>query len=126
MYQRLAAIESSAEADMLRDEMVDRFGPLEPEGLNLIETIRLRSLFRNYGVEKAEARNQALVLSFSSQAPISADKILKLVKAKPEVFRFGKNHVLSWSVDEKILSDVGRLYGMVEELLVEVGLVGRG
>ncbi|MCB0336456.1 MAG: transcription-repair coupling factor, partial [Bdellovibrionales bacterium] len=46
MYQRLAAIVTSDEADLLLDEMHDRCGPPPQETMTLLEVMRLRGLLR--------------------------------------------------------------------------------
>ena len=42
LYKRLASCRDDAEVERLRDELLDRYGPLPPEAQNLLEVIRLK------------------------------------------------------------------------------------
>ena len=121
LYQRLAAIGSEAEALELRDEIQDRFGTLPQETERLLEMMSMRSLLRQYAIVKAECSSTKLSLSFSPAAPISADKVLALVRAEPARYRFTKNHTLICVVDQQLSVEPERLYRALKSLLVLIG-----
>jgi transcription-repair coupling factor (superfamily II helicase) len=52
LYRRLSRIQSPAEVDELRGELVDRFGPIPPEAKALLDGALLRLLGRGLGVER--------------------------------------------------------------------------
>jgi transcription-repair coupling factor (superfamily II helicase) len=49
-YRRIAAIQNDDEIAAVRDELVDRFGPLPVPVLNLLEVARFRALARRGGL----------------------------------------------------------------------------
>ena len=120
LYQRLAGILVPGEADDLRDEIEDRFGPLPKEVKNLVELMRLRSLFRHYGVVKGEFGGGKLLLSFSPQAKVDVDRVMALVKRQPAQFKFGKNLTLSMTFDFEVLESPLELFRPAEKVLAEI------
>ena len=120
LYQRLAALHSSEEADEILDEINDRFGELPFEVSNLVEVMRLRSLLRHYAIARGEISGSKLVLSFTSQSPINADKVFELVKKNPDKVRFSKNLVLSLALEPESLREAKEFYRLVENLLLSI------
>lgn len=119
LYQRLAAIQESEEADALRDEISDRFGPPPLEVNDLIEVMRFRGLLRIGGVVKGEVSRGRLMLSFSPDARVDLDRVMTLIKADPEKFRFTKNLTLSIGL-EREYSDPRELYEIARMALERV------
>ncbi|MGI6524686.1 MAG: transcription-repair coupling factor [Bdellovibrionota bacterium] len=117
LYQRLASIRSSEEAQELTLELEDRFGPLTPEVRNLVEMMRLRSLLRVFGVTKAEWSRGKLYLSFSPNAKVDIQKLLLLEKNAPKTYKFGKNLTLSIVGEEQAPPPFDMLYIQIEALL---------
>ncbi len=115
MYQRLAVTRNAEELNDLIMEISDRFGRYGVEVDNLIELTRLRNLCRLYGIHKLERLGERLLVSFAYNAPIDAERILSLVKAAPEKFRFTANHTLSVNWKDRseeyaqIFKDLGKL-----------------
>lgn len=123
LYQRLASLETPEDADSLSDEIRDRFGNFGSEVDNLIELMRLRSLLRIYGVERAEFLRSKLVLSFSPRAAISPEKVIALVQRAPTRYRFGKTHALTVLYDKDHLENVTEIYGDIRVILEQVGTI---
>jgi transcription-repair coupling factor (superfamily II helicase) len=62
LYKRLASCRDDAEVDRLRDEILDRYGPLPPDAHHLLEVIRLKIQARALGVavrRRRERRDRA-------------------------------------------------------------------
>ena len=57
LYKRLASCREDAEVDRIRDEILDRFGPLPSEGENLLRVIRLKVMARKLGVLAVDCAN---------------------------------------------------------------------
>jgi len=119
LYQRLAAIQESEEADALKDEISDRFGPPPLEVNDLIEVMRFRGLLRLGGVVKGEVSRGRLMLSFSPDARVDLERVMTLIKADPEKFRFTKNLTLSVGL-EREHSDPRELYDIARMALEKV------
>ena len=123
LYQRLAAVHVSEEADDLAEEIADRFGPFGEETRNLIEVMRFRGLLRRYGVIRAEYADSALTLSLSEKAPLDIDKILTLVKEN-SAYRFGKSLTLTVELDLTEPPDPVAIYKQTQSLLHAVSRNG--
>ncbi len=117
LYQRLAALESSEEADALQAEMEDRFGTLHRETRALVEMMRLRALLRTHGVVKAEYRERKLALTFHPKAKLDMAKVVELVKREPKKFRLGKTGTLTMECEFDALSSPHQLYSPCERVL---------
>ncbi len=63
LYKRLAGAPDAEEASRLRDELLDRFGPLPEEAENLVGVISLKVRARDLGVSKIELERGALLLT---------------------------------------------------------------
>lgn len=84
LYKRLAHCERQEEIDALQEELIDRFGPLPPQGESLIATHRLRILVQPYCVQKLDASADQIVMTFSPEfsrlTPIEPIKIINLIQ----------------------------------------------
>ncbi len=123
MYQRLASIASSAEADEILSELDDRFGGLPVEAANLLEVMRLRSLLKHYGLTKAEWSKEKLYLTFSHNAKIDLNKLLMKEKLSPKRYKLTKNLTLVISKKDGAkegMPAIETIYHDVEKLLDEI------
>jgi transcription-repair coupling factor (superfamily II helicase) len=68
LYRRLSKLEDRAEADRLRDEMVDRYGPLPEEVERLLDAHLLRILGRELGIERIFVKDREGRLTFRAAA----------------------------------------------------------
>jgi len=64
LYRRLSRVEGHGEVQALREELVDRFGPLPPEVERLMDAHTLRLLGRDLRVERISVRDQAARITF--------------------------------------------------------------
>lgn len=120
LYQRLAALGDSSEADALLEEIQDRFGPPPRELVTYIELMRLRGLLRLHGIEKAELARERLVLSFSRRAAIDPEKIMKLVRLDRDRYRFNGNFSLSIAFPEAETATPESVYEVIARVLVRI------
>jgi len=61
LYQRMAAVETVAEAEALAQELGDRFGPPPPAAEHLLFAVRVRALARAAGVASVQQEDGQLV-----------------------------------------------------------------
>jgi transcription-repair coupling factor (superfamily II helicase) len=80
LYKRFASCESIDELDLLREELVDRFGPTPEPAQALIACHRLRLVARPLGVTKIDAGPERTTLSFVKSPPFDAGKLILLVQ----------------------------------------------
>ena len=64
LYHRMANIETSAQIQDMRSELEDRFGPVPPEVENLLETVSLKGLCKRAHIERIEAAEKGMVITF--------------------------------------------------------------
>ncbi len=83
LYRRISSA-GNQDPDLLadlRDELIDRFGPLPLEGDTLFEMIGLKYPLRKLGISKLEQGPGNLVFSFTESTPVESEVLLKLIAA---------------------------------------------
>jgi transcription-repair coupling factor (superfamily II helicase) len=66
LYRELDDLKTAEELRQFEQRLVDRFGPIPDQGMQLLETIRLRWVAKVIGFEKLILKNQKLVCYFVS------------------------------------------------------------
>src|SRR5687768_17464847 len=82
LYKRLANCETIEALDALREELVDRFGPLPEPARALVECHRLRLHGKPLGIARVDAGDTAILLQFIEKPPIEPARVLDLVRRK--------------------------------------------
>jgi transcription-repair coupling factor (superfamily II helicase) len=82
LYKRLANCERDEELERLREELIDRFGPLPEAARALVDCHRLRLLGRPLGIARIDAADSAIQLQFVPRPPIDPARVLKLVQTR--------------------------------------------
>jgi transcription-repair coupling factor (superfamily II helicase) len=117
-YQLYRRISTAANQDPeiladLRDELIDRFGPLPPEADTLFTMIGLKYPLRKLGISKLEQGPTNLVFTFVDSSPVEPAAFLELIsqhspkKKKGTVhpvadpIRLTPDHRLIVAIDEK-------------------------
>jgi transcription-repair coupling factor (superfamily II helicase) len=67
LYKRLSESGTTEEIDALQEELIDRFGPLPPQGESLIALHRLRLFLQPYCVQKLDAGGDRLLVTFAPE-----------------------------------------------------------
>lgn len=116
LYQRLAMIEESREADEILAELTDRFGQPSDDVCNLIEIMRYRGLLRRFAIAKAELSGRKLVLWLTQASPLDPAALLALADAQPQTYRLGKNLALAVQLSAEN-PPMTTLYRFTEKLL---------
>ncbi len=81
-YRRIAALSTSdlALQDELRDELVDRYGPLPPETVNLLHIISIKKELIALRISKLEKGKESLVFSFTADTPLRPEMLLSYLQ----------------------------------------------
>lgn len=66
LYRELDGLEKDEDIERFKTRMLDRFGPIPPEGEELIEVVRLRRIGKQLGAEKIYLKGGNLTLFFVS------------------------------------------------------------
>jgi transcription-repair coupling factor (superfamily II helicase) len=79
LYKRLASCRDDAELGRLRDELLDRFGPLPEPAENLLRVIALKLRARRLGVASLELADGELVLTAGPATQVDPRRLLSLL-----------------------------------------------
>jgi transcription-repair coupling factor (superfamily II helicase) len=82
LYKRLSDADSRETLDLLREELVDRFGDLPEPARALLECHQVRIAARPLGVTRVDATHEAVQLQFVKNPPIDGAKVIAFVKAR--------------------------------------------
>jgi transcription-repair coupling factor (superfamily II helicase) len=93
LYKRFASCESQDELDLLREELVDRFGTTPEPAQALIACHRLRLAARPLGVTKIDAGPERTTLAFVKRPPFDAGKLILLVQKDGRIRFAGPDRV---------------------------------
>jgi transcription-repair coupling factor (superfamily II helicase) len=93
LYKRLASVDSIDELELLREELVDRFGPTPEPAQALIACHRLRLTAKPLGVTKIDAGPDRTTLQFVREPPFDAGKLILLVQKDGRIRFAGPDRV---------------------------------
>jgi transcription-repair coupling factor (superfamily II helicase) len=82
LYKRLADADTRAALDLLREELVDRFGELPEAARALLECHEVRIAARPLGVARVDATHEAVQLQFVKNPPLDGAKVIAFVRAR--------------------------------------------
>jgi transcription-repair coupling factor (superfamily II helicase) len=82
LYKRLADTETREQLDLLREELVDRFGELPEPARALLECHRVRIAARALGVARIDATHESVQLQFVKNPPIDGAKVIDFIRKK--------------------------------------------
>jgi transcription-repair coupling factor (superfamily II helicase) len=85
LYKRMANCETRDALELLREELVDRFGPLPEPARALLECHVLRLAARPLGVARVDATHETALVQFVQQPPIDGAKIIALVQRRKDL-----------------------------------------
>lgn len=113
IYKRLAQSTSEEDADLVGDEMTDRFGRHPQSVVYLLESMKLRIYLRRLLIKRLEFDGRSLLAAFHENTPVSPDRVIEMVRQAPEKYRFSPDFILSAVVRETsfdgILADARNL-----------------
>lgn len=98
IYKRLAQASSEEDAEMVGDELTDRFGRHPLSVTYLLESMKLRIHLRRLLVKRLEFDGRSLLAAFHERTPVSPDRVIEMVRNAPETYRFSPDFVLSAAV----------------------------
>ncbi len=79
LYRRLSFSRSDEEVELIREELMDRFGRIPEEAEHLLEVIKVKILLTGLSIQKLEQTPSQLVLTFDKATRVSPEKVVELV-----------------------------------------------
>jgi transcription-repair coupling factor (superfamily II helicase) len=118
LYKRLASCRDGAEVDRIRDEILDRFGPLPAEGENLLGVIHLKVLARRLGVATVHAAKGEIILTAAEPTRIDPDRLMNLLAQADSGLRVAAGQKIHAPAPD---GDPAQLFGAARRLLTNLG-----
>jgi len=87
LYKRLADTETREQLDLLREELVDRFGELPEAARALLESHQVRIAARPLGVVRIDATHESVQLQFVKNPPIDGARVIEFIRRKGRAAR---------------------------------------
>ena len=117
LYKRLASCRDEAEIDRIRDELLDRFGPLPEEAANLIEVIQIKTRARALGIACVDLARGELVLTAAPTTKVDPQLLVNLMTPGGGGLRVSPGH----KIHAPAPKDRARLLDATRKLLVNLG-----
>ena len=116
MYKRVAGVESDAQLEDVRGELVDRYGEPPPSVRNLLEYAALKLVCVRLGVAGIERKRDLVSIKFTAAAVVEPEKLARFVSAQKGA-QFTPAGVLKFFLKETQAEAVlQRLRGVLEDL----------
>ncbi|MBI5611001.1 MAG: transcription-repair coupling factor [Deltaproteobacteria bacterium] len=94
-YKRLAAVRDDDELDAAVRLLADRYGRLPEAAQNLVETLQIRVLALQLGLEKVEQGPSGIALTLHEKGLLQPELLLPLINAKGTPWRLSPDMVLA-------------------------------
>ena len=92
-YRRLAKMKDLQQIADFKTELIDRFGPLPDEAINLLLKIVLKVSAQKAGVSRLDMTNHNLILYFSQSHQHNPAAIVDMIIGAPKRFSLSPDHV---------------------------------
>jgi len=79
MYKKIASIRDEGDRSEVIDELLDRFGEIPKETLNLIEIAHIKALAEKSGISRVRREQKKLVFEFYNMSELGPQKIADVV-----------------------------------------------
>lgn len=113
LYRRLADIETETAREAFAAELIDRFGPLPDETVQLMDVTAIKTLCKRLGISKLDAGPKGGLFTFRDDTELDPGKLMMLVRSRPAKLRLRPDSklVLSgiWPAPEKRIAPVRAL-----------------
>lgn len=117
LYKRIGDLQDRDAVLDMKEELIDRFGPLPQEVDNLLKTVEIKQLCRQANVEKAEAGAKGILLTFHNNIFARPEKLIDFVqkqfgavKIRPDQKLFIEHNLENYAVRIDVLkSYLGKL-----------------
>jgi len=123
LYRRLSDIETETERQAFAAELIDRFGPLPAETVQLMEITAIKAACKRLGIAKLDAGPKGALFTFRDDTALDPGQLMMLVRTRPAKLRLRPDSKLVfsgiWASPEKRLDAVRGLLGELVGLLSE-------
>ncbi len=120
LYRRLARVKDAGEVESFAAEMIDRFGPIPGEVENLLQTVAIKRLCKDAGVEKVDAGPKGGVVVFRDNSFANPAGLVEFLTEQVGTAQLRPDHRLvymrDWSDPETRMKGVRNLLTRLAEV----------
>ncbi len=98
MYRRVGKLRTDEEISKFKDEMIDRFGLMPPEFINLLEVVKLKIICYNLKIQSLDSGPGGFVLKFNEHFN-NADMVMEFIKKNPRHSKIKENNKLVYMTE---------------------------
>ena len=120
LYKRASSARDEDEVTRVRDEVLDRYGPLPPSAENLFDVIRLKIMSRVLGVAAVDVARGELVLQVSEKSRIEPERLVGLLGQPALGLRVAPDHKI-YAPAPPLAAGAKPLFEATRELLGRLG-----
>ena len=121
IYRRLSRMSEVREIADIKEEMIDRYGPLPDAAGNMLLKIMLKVFAVNAGVKRLDLSGNQLSLYFSELHQRRPHGMVDVISAHPKAYQFSPDQVLSVRLKGKqINSAIGQAKNILKEIAMHV------
>lgn len=124
IYKRIAGIETQAECDDMKEELLDRFGTIPKSVDNLLRISMIRVSAHRLYIPELQGKNEMIKFTFKEDAKLDPAKIPELLAQYPEKLKFSAKGVPTFTYRYKkfgmVEKDAEQLLQITERLLKEM------
>ena len=100
LYKRLASCKNKAEIRQLKEELIDRFGPLPDPAQRLFQCANIQLIANQLGIQKINLSPKFGYIHFNPQPNINVNKLANLIQQQPEQYQLQANERLRFILTE--------------------------
>jgi len=117
LYRRLADIETETEREAFAAELIDRFGALPEETVQLMDVTAIKTMCKTVGISKLDAGPKGAVFTFRDDTMINPADIMMLVRSRPAQLKLRPDSKLvlsgTWRSADKRMAACRSLLGEI-------------
>lgn len=112
-YKRFFEAKTFEEIENIKEELIDRFGEIDENIKNLIETSKLNILMKNYKIKKITNFNNQIFIKPTNKTPLDSIKIKTLEKIFLNRIKFTPSEIVILDVRNPI-DDIKRFFNVLK------------
>lgn len=93
-YKRISNAKNEDELKDLRVELIDRYGLLPDQVVNLFTVVELKNTIQDIGIRKIDIHNEGARIVFTDQPNIDPAKLIQLIQSAPNKYKFNGQDAL--------------------------------
>ncbi len=128
LYRRLSLLRDKNELDDFANEMIDRFGALPSEVLQLIRVVEIRNICREAGIAKLDIGKKGVVIRFHKNLFANPEGLIAFLHEQNGRASLRPDHSLAivqhWSSLEQRLNGITQLAQTLQRIVHEVSESG--